>query len=61
MWTDIFLKNKKHVIKTLDDFIRDLEKFRTHIKKGNINEIFQLLKRTKVIRKSILKAHSLKK
>ena len=22
MWTDIFLKNKKHVIKTLDDFYK---------------------------------------
>ena len=61
MWSDIFLSNKKHLINTLDDFIKDLKNFRELIKKNNLEEIFNLLKQTKDIRKSILKANKLKR
>lgn len=61
MWTDIFLSNNKHLIATLDDFIKDLKDFRELIKKNNLEDIFNLLKQTKDIRKSILKANKLKR
>jgi len=54
MWTDIFLKNKKHIIKTLNNFSYDLEKIKSHIIKNEYEKIFNLLKRTKEIRKGIL-------
>ena len=61
MWTDIFVSNKKYLTSTLDGFIKDLKNFRALIKKNNIDEIFDLLKQTKDIRKSILKANKLKR
>ena len=61
MWTDIFLSNNKHLIATLDDFIKDLKNFRELIKKNKLEDIFNLLKQTKDIRKSILKANKLKR
>ena len=61
MWTDIFVSNKKYLTSTLDGFIKDLKNFRVLIKKNNTDEIFDLLKQTKDIRKSILKANKLKR
>ena len=61
MWTDIFISNNKHLTSTLDDFIKDLKDFKELIKKNNLNEIFDLLKQTKDIRKSILKSNKLKR
>tara|TARA_Y200000002_G_scaffold7344_1_gene6199 strand:+ start:318 stop:1199 length:882 start_codon:yes stop_codon:yes gene_type:complete len=61
MWTDIFISNNKYLINTLDDFINDLKNFKKLIKKNNLDEIFDLLKQTKNIRKSILKANKLKR
>ena len=61
MWTDIFISNNKYLISTIDDFINDLKNFKGLIKKNNLNEIFDLLKQTKQIRKSILKVNKLKR
>ena len=61
MWTDIFISNNKYLINTLDDFINDLKNFKELIKKNNLDEIFDLLKQTKNIRKSILKVNKLKR
>ena len=61
MWTDIFISNNKYLISTIDDFINDLKNFKELIKKNNLNEIFELLKQTKDIRKSILKSNKLKR
>ena len=57
MWTDIFTSNNKYLINTIDDFINDLKNFKELIKKNNLDEIFDLLKQTKKIRKSILKVN----
>ena len=57
MWTDIFISNNKYLINTIDDFINDLKNFKQLIKKNNLDEIFDLLKQTKKIRKSILKVN----
>ena len=61
MWTDIFISNNKYLISTIDDFINDLKNFKELIKKNNLDEIFDLLKQTKNIRKSILKVNKLKR
>ncbi|MFL2660982.1 MAG: prephenate dehydrogenase [Alphaproteobacteria bacterium] len=55
MWTDIFIKNKKHITDTLDLFLNDISKLNILIKKNKTDDLFTLLKRTKLIRKSILK------
>ena len=54
MWTDIFIKNKKYLMKTLELFLKDIEVIKRGIKNNKVEEIFNLLKRTKKIRKSIL-------
>ena len=61
MWSDIFMENKKHLISTLDNFINDLQKLRELIKNNEKEKIFEILKRTKIIRKSIIRANDLKK
>ena len=55
MWVDIFLHNKKYLLKTLDNFNKDINKLKKLIKSSNENKIFEALKRNKEIRKSILK------
>ena len=61
MWTDIFILNKKHLLKTLDNFLKDIRNIRGLIEKDNIDKIFSSLKRNKKIRKSIIKLSSIKK
>ena len=58
MWVDIFLENKKEIIKTLDDFTNDLSHFKKLIKQNDYSRIFKLLEKTKLIRKKILKNES---
>ncbi len=55
MWTDIFLKNDKYLIETLNLFIKDINEIKKLIHESKYEKIFDLLKRTKDIRKSILK------
>ena len=61
MWTDIFLQNKKHLLKTLDNFLKDIDNFKGLIQDENISKIFLSLKRNKKIRKSIIQLSSKKK
>ena len=55
MWTDIFVKNKNFLLDTLDLFLKDISSLKEFIKKNDQDNIFNLLKRTKKIRRSILK------
>ncbi len=55
MWTDIFLENKVFLKETLELFMSDIEKLRNLIESDQYDRIFKLLKRTKEIRKIILK------
>ena len=54
MWTDIFIKNKKFILKTLDIFFDDINILRKSIIADDYTKIYNLLKRTKEIRKKIL-------
>ncbi len=55
MWTDIFLENKIFLKKTLKLFLNDIVKIKTLIENDEYEKIFKLLKRTKEIRRTILK------
>ncbi len=55
MWTDIFFSNKEYLNRTLNTFLKDIESFMHNLNSGKSEEIFKLLKRTKQIRKSILR------
>ena len=55
MWTDIFIKNKKFLLSTLKLFLKDIDLIKEKIEKSKVEEIFNLLKRTKEVRKSIVK------
>ena len=55
MWVDIFIHNKKYLLKTLKNFSSDIKILENAIKNCNEKEIFNILKKNKEIRKSILK------
>ena len=55
MWVDIFIHNRKYLLKTLKNFSSDIKILENSIKNCKEKEIFNLLKRNKGIRKSILK------
>ena len=40
MWTDIFIQNKKHLLKTLDNFLKDINDIRKLIENENIKVYF---------------------
>tara|TARA_B100000524_G_scaffold2580_1_gene1560 strand:- start:10 stop:864 length:855 start_codon:yes stop_codon:yes gene_type:complete len=54
MWTDIFEDNKKNIIKSLDDYIKNLVHINSLIKKDRFEEVESQLKSTNYI-KTILK------
>ena len=54
MWTDIFEDNKKNVLKSLEDYINNLEQIKHLIENDNFEEIESQLKSINYI-KTILK------
>ena len=58
MWTDIFIQNKKHLLKTLDNFLKDIDDFKKLIENENISKIYSSLERNKKIRKSVVQLSS---
>ena len=54
MWTPIFKQNKTNVIETLDEYIRNLNRFKTFMELDQFEEIFQDMENTNHI-KEILK------
>ena len=55
MWVDIFIHNRKYLLKTLKNFSSDIKILENSIKNCKEKEIFNILKKNKEIRKSILK------
>ena len=54
MWTPIFKQNKKQVVKSLDEYILNLTKFKTLLENDNYSELFNEMQNTNRI-KEILK------
>jgi len=46
MWTPIFEQNKANVIETLDEYIRNLERFKTLMEENNFEAIFSEMENT---------------
>ena len=55
MWADIFIYNRKYLLQTLKDFSSDIKILENSIKNCKEKDIFNILKKNKEIRKSILK------
>ena len=50
MWTPIFEQNKENVIETLEEYINNLEEFKTLMQQDNFSEIYQKMKSTNHIK-----------
>ena len=55
MWKDIFITNRKNIIKTVDVFINNLNSFKNLIEDENTLKIMKFIKESKKIRKDIVK------
>ena len=55
MWKDIFITNRKNIIKTVDVFINNLNSFKNLIEDENTLKIIKFIKESKKIRKDIVK------
>lgn len=54
MWTPIFKQNKKHVIKSLEEYIQNLSNFKNLLENDNFDEVYNEMQNTNRI-KDILK------
>ena len=50
MWTPIFKQNKENVIETLEEYINNLQHFKTLIEQDNFSEIFKEMENTNHIK-----------
>ncbi len=49
-WTPIFMQNKEHIIKSLDEYISNLQSFRNHLQNDDNSAIFNQIKDTNHIK-----------
>jgi len=56
MWRDVFIQNKKNTLKMIDRFTKNLEDLKKSIKNEDGKKLEQIFKKTKKIRKDIVKA-----
>lgn len=50
MWTPILLQNKENVLKSLNEYIKNLETFKEKIEKGSNDEVFSIMENTNRIK-----------
>ncbi|RUA08218.1 MAG: prephenate dehydrogenase [Flavobacteriia bacterium] len=50
-WTPIFLQNKKYILRSLDEYIKNLKEFREEIENENENEVYETMEKTNRIKK----------
>jgi prephenate dehydrogenase len=60
MWTPIFKQNKKQVVKTLEEYISNLSKFKTLLEEDNYEEVYNEMQSVNKI-KEILNGINIKK
>ena len=56
MWRDIFIQNRENTSKIIDKFIQNLKDLKKAIKSKNEKKLVKIFKKTKKIRKEIIKA-----
>lgn len=49
-WTPIFLQNKKYILRSLDEYIKNLTEFREEIEKENTNKVYETMEKTNKIK-----------
>ena len=55
MWRDIFLNNKKNLLKTVNEFEKSLNLIKSYVNTNNAKKLFDIFTQTKKIRKLIEK------
>ncbi|RPD96454.1 prephenate dehydrogenase [Aureibaculum marinum] len=50
MWTPIFLQNKKNVLKSLNEYIKNLETFKNLIEEGSDEKVYSIMENTNRIK-----------
>ncbi len=50
-WTPIFLQNKKYILRSLDEYIKNLKEFREEIENENKKEVYETMEKTNRIKK----------
>ena len=56
MWRDIFVDNRKNILKVLDSFSNNLENLKEAIKNKDNEQLLKIFSATKKVRKEIIKA-----
>ncbi len=49
-WTPIFIENKENIIRSLDEYIRNLQEFKEHIANDNEKAVFRIMEETNYIK-----------
>ena len=55
MWRDIFLSNKKNLLKTIKEFEKSLNLIKSYIRTNKLEKLYDIFIKTKRIRKLIKK------
>jgi prephenate dehydrogenase len=50
-WTPIFLQNKRYILRSLDEYIKNLIEFREEIENENTEEVYKTMEKTNRIKK----------
>ena len=56
MWKDIFLDNSDNMVKILNLFTKNINKFKNAIRKGDSKKLLNIFKLTKTVREDIIRA-----
>ena len=56
MWKDIFLDNSDNMVKILSLFIKNLNRFKNAIRRGDSKKLLSIFKLTKTVREDIIRA-----
>ena len=56
MWKDIFLDNSDNMVKILSLFVKNINKFKNAIRRGDSTKLLNIFKLTKTVREDIIKA-----
>ena len=56
MWKDIFLDNSDNMIKILSLFIKNINRFKNAIRRGDSKKLLRIFKLTKTVREDIIRA-----